>query len=53
MDVYNRQFHKNVTNLFHDPFYTKPDILAAFSGYVAKIVKRYANEPSVLGTFSY
>lgn len=50
MDVYNRVFLKNATNLFHDPFYTSTDILAAFSRYVAEIVKRYANEPSVLGS---
>ena len=51
MDVYNRVFLKNATNLFHDPFYTSTDILSAFSRYVAEIVKRYANETSVLGRF--
>ena len=51
MDIYNRVFIKNTTNLFHDPFYTNTNILAAFSRYVAEIVKRYANETSVLGTF--
>lgn len=50
MDVYNRIFLKNATNLFHDPFYTNTDILASFSRYVAEVVKRYANETSLLGT---
>ena len=51
MDVYNKHFIKNSTDVFHDPFYTQSDILTAFSNYVAEIVKRYANETSVLGTF--
>ena len=50
MDVYNKHFCKNATEIFHDNFYTKGDIVDAYSRYVATIVKRYANEPSVLGT---
>ena len=53
MDVYNGQFckdHKKDSDIFHDEFYTNDDIVAAFSRYVATIVKRYAHEPSVLGT---
>ena len=53
MDVYNQHFSKNdknATDIFHDPFYTNKDIVDAFSRYVATIVKRYANEPTVLGT---
>jgi len=49
MDVYNKRFLKHATDPFHDSFYTDPDVLAAFSRYVAMIVKRYANETSVLG----
>ena len=49
MDVYNKHFCKNATEIFHDDFYTKSDILDAYSRYVTTIVKRYANEPSVLG----
>jgi hypothetical protein len=51
MDVYNKRFLKHATDPFHDSFYTDPDVLAAFSRYVAMIVKRYANETSVFGTF--
>ena len=53
MDVYNRHFckdHKKDSDIFHDDFYTNDDIVNAYSRYVATIVKRYANEPSVLGT---
>jgi len=49
MDVYNKRFLKHATDPFHDSFYTDPDVLAAFSRYVAMIVKRYANETSVFG----
>jgi mannan endo-1,4-beta-mannosidase len=50
MDVYNKHFVKDAIDLFHDPFYTQSDIVAAFSRYVAEIVKRFANEPTVFGT---
>jgi hypothetical protein len=53
MDVYNKHFckkHKKDTDIFHDEFYTNDDIVDAYSHYVATIVKRYANETSVLGT---
>jgi len=53
MDVYNSHFRKkdkNTTDISHDHFYTDKDIVDAFSRYVATIVKRYANEPSVFGT---
>ena len=52
MDVYNNHFckkDKNSTDISHDQFYTDNAIVDAFSRYVATIVKRYANEPSVLG----
>jgi endo-1,4-beta-mannosidase len=53
MDVYNKHFSKKdkkVTNISHDQFYTDNVIVDAFSRYVATIVKRYANEPSLFGT---
>ena len=53
MDVYNNFFckdHKKDSDIFHDDFYTNDDIINAYSRYVATIVKRYAHEPSVLGT---
>jgi len=56
MDVYNKHFlkktkrTKETTDISHDHFYTDKEIVDAFSRYVATIVKRYANEPSVLGT---
>jgi len=53
MDVYNTHFcnrHKKDNDIFHDEFYTKDDIVEAYSRYVATIVKRYAQETSVLGT---
>ena len=53
MDVYNRHFckdHKKASDIFHDDFYTNGDIFDAYSRYVTTIVKRYADEPSVLGT---
>ena len=53
MDVYNKHFcnsHKKDNDIFHDEFYTKDDIVDAYSRYVATIVKRYAQETSVLGT---
>ena len=53
MDVYNKHFcnsHKKDDDIFHDEFYTKDDIVDAYSRYVATIVKRYAQEASVLGT---
>ena len=53
MDVYNQHFgkkDKEATDISHDQFYTNNDIVDAFSRYVATIVKRYANEPTVLGT---
>ena len=52
MDLYNQHFRKKdkkATNITHDQFYTDKDIVDAFSRYVATIVKRYANEPTVLG----
>ena len=45
MDVYIKHFSKD----FHDEFYTCGDIVDAYSRYIAKIVKRYAHEPAVLG----
>ena len=53
MDVYNNHFFKNrenVTDIFHDEFYTDNDIVDTYSRYVATIVKRYAHETTVLGT---
>jgi hypothetical protein len=53
MDVYNRHFgneQNKDTDIFHDDFYTNGDIVDAYSRYVSTIVKRYADEPSVLGT---
>ena len=53
MDVYNQFFckdHKKDSDIFHDDFYTNDDIIHAYSRYVATIVKRFAHEPSVLGT---
>ena len=50
---YNKHFcssHKKDNDIFHDEFYTKDDIVDAYSRYVATIVKRYAQEASVLGT---
>ena len=46
MDVYTKHFSKE----FHDEFYTCSPIVDAYSSYIATIVKRYAHEPSVLGT---
>ena len=46
MDVYNTHFSK----ARHDEFYTNGTIVDAYSRYIATIVKRYANEPVVLGT---
>ena len=43
-------FCKTATEIFHDDFYTKSDIVDAYSRYVATIVKRYAHETSILGT---
>jgi hypothetical protein len=50
MDVYNQHFGNEHTDIFHDDFYTKGEIVDAYSRYVSTIVKRYADEPSVLGT---
>ena len=53
MDVYNNHFgrkRENVTDIFHDEFYTDSDIVDAYSRYVATIVKRYTHETTVLGT---
>ena len=50
MDVYNKHFCETVTEIFHDDFYTKSDIVDAYSHYVATVVKRYAHETSILGT---
>ena len=46
MDVYNAHFSKE----HHDDFYTSGDIMDAYSRYITTIVKRFANEPAVLGT---
>jgi len=52
MDTYVKHFHSDQTNgatLLHDVFYTNQTIINSFHSYVSTIVKRYANEPSVLG----
>ena len=49
MDVYNKHFCKNATEIFHDDFYTKSDIVNAYNHYVTTVVKRYVDEPSILG----
>ena len=50
MDVYNKHFREKDTESFHDDFYTKSDIVDAFSHYVATVVKRYSHETAILGT---
>ena len=50
MDVYSKHFREKDTEIFHDDFYTKSDIVDAFSHYVATVVKRYSHETAVLGT---
>ncbi|SRR5258706_2077780 len=50
MDVYCKHFSKKNQDIFHDDFYTNGDIVDAYSHYIAKVVKRYADEPTVLGT---
>ena len=46
MDLYVRNFHPGGT---HDLFYTDTTIVNAFKNYVGTVVKRYANNPTVLG----
>ena len=46
MDLYVRNFHPGGT---HDLFYTDTTIISAFKNYVGTVVKRYANNPTVLG----
>ena len=50
MDVYNKHFCEKDSEVFHDDFYTKSDIVDAYSHYVATVVKRFAHEPAILGT---
>jgi mannan endo-1,4-beta-mannosidase len=51
MDTYVQHFHPNVSvnELVHDVFYSSQPIRDSFNDYIATIVKRYADEPSVLG----
>jgi mannan endo-1,4-beta-mannosidase len=46
MDLYNRNFESKPT---HDDFYTNPTIINAFKNYIAHVVPRYVNNPTVLG----
>lgn len=46
MDLYVRNFHPGGT---HDLFYTDSTIINAFKNYTAQVVKRYVNNPTVLG----
>ena len=50
MDVYNKHFCNNKSEIFHDDFYTKSDIVDAYSRYIATVVKRLAHETAILGT---
>ena len=55
MDDYNKHFCKKHTkhkkdNIIHVEFYTNGGIVDAYGRYVATFMKRYAHEPSVLGT---
>ena len=50
MDVYNKHFGEKDSEIFHDDFYTKSDIVDAYSHYVATVVKRFAHETAILGT---
>lgn len=51
MDTYVRHFHPNVAvdELVHDVFYSSQPIINSFNDYIATIVKRYKDHPSVLG----
>lgn len=51
MDTYVKHFHPEVAvdNLVHDVFYSSTTIRDSFHDYVKTIVKRYSEEPSVLG----
>jgi mannan endo-1,4-beta-mannosidase len=46
IDLYVRNFHPGGT---HDLFYTDTTIISAFKNYVAQVIKRYADNPTVLG----
>lgn len=46
MDLYVQAFHPGGT---HDLFYTDPKIVKAFKNYLAHVIPRYANNPTVLG----
>ena len=46
IDLYVQNFHPGGT---HDLFYTDNTIISAFKNYVAQVVKRYANNPTVFG----
>ena len=50
MDVYNKHFCNKDGEIFHDEFYTKGEIVDAYSHYVATVVKRHAQETAILGT---
>ena len=50
MDVYNKHFCEKDSEIFHDDFYTKSEIVEAYSHYVATVVKRLAHETAILGT---
>lgn len=51
MDTYVRHFHPetNSADLVHDVFYSSQAIRDSFHDYVKTIVKRYKDEPSVIG----
>jgi mannan endo-1,4-beta-mannosidase len=46
MDLYVQNFHHGGT---HDLFYTDPTIISAFKNYLAQVIPRYANNPTVFG----
>ncbi|KAF8961626.1 glycoside hydrolase family 5 protein [Flammula alnicola] len=46
IDLYVRNFHPSGT---HDLFYTDSTIISAFKNYIAQVIQRYANNPTVLG----
>ena len=50
MDVYNIHFGEKDSEVFHDDFYTKSEIVDAYSHYIATVVKRFAHETAILGT---
>jgi mannan endo-1,4-beta-mannosidase len=46
MDLYDENFAPGAT---HDAFYTNPVIIKAFKDYVSHVVKRFVDNPAVLG----